>query len=234
MRMRLLSVGSDGVGYIWEGPILGNIIQISGNAPTAKLKDNVGSLLSSSAAFMDKETNGLLTVSADRMLRLWSLGAVGHLASGGARSSGITAKKRPSLSFSAMTAALSGGMDPGKTTSIECLGRIKTSSSVMKYVSIAPLLHARYVVGTFVVCAKTNTISVVQVRRGSIILCFIFIMFGKLHFFQLEIIMFLSVFKLLGRAWNHLRATRPVSGRPSRDKGAARNLRNCRQCWICH
>ncbi len=83
---RLLVIQQDGAAYIWEGYVNSNYVDIHKNQPSLQLKDSTKNQsffvvpvhkLSTSLLFnyshIDELTNSLITITSDRMIRMWTL-----------------------------------------------------------------------------------------------------------------------------------------------------------------
>ena len=63
----IFCTGLDGLGLLWSGDVMGNIIPIE--IPSAKIQENLGSGLISSNIFVDQDSNMLHIMSADKTIR---------------------------------------------------------------------------------------------------------------------------------------------------------------------
>lgn len=137
---------------------------------------------------MDCDTHSLVTVAADRSLKLWDLGVLHYQEGRGsatqvARDAGIGSAqtahtgREQSRGFFKSSNSPRKGRDRDRASkgrnalpgvcSIPCVGRIVHGTSlppnIAKFVSCAALHHPRYPFGTYVLASKTNSIGFVQV-----------------------------------------------------------------------
>jgi hypothetical protein len=201
--VRLLSICMDGIGLFWEFPLLDGSFDLrhlnSSSSPSAKLSESIGPLSHGTAgsknnslllvdAYMDKDTNTLITLNGERSYKVWDLSIINQSMN---KTSSLTPKKKSSQNGWGMlgskmtdTSHKRRSVDYSKkltrknsfslalpgVCSIPCLERFVPGNlppNLCKYVSCTMVTHPRYPVRTYAVVAKSNSIGILQSGDGA-------------------------------------------------------------------